>query len=391
MLEKDIVNKINIALAIIWAVFLSDEFIRNVSSLYVSSQGIYIAFLNIVYVILIILVSFKMIMLRNHFWNYVFWSLLLIALWVMNSFVRGDLSWKLLLFIVAFYGIDYLKLAKIYLSTVGTCLFTSILLGLSGITGIRETDGGRFGVSRISLGTLNPNSCGAIILLLFCMWMIVYYAKKRTVWLLVIAEIINIGLFIIVQSLSFAISVSLGLLLLFLTIMLDDNNCIKKVLLRIISFGPLIVVSLSVVLGLVECKYHFFNPDGFTGTLNTRIIMMGKAFEKYNLSLFGTSVRYDNLGEALVVNWGDVFLLDNGWISILFNDGVVFLILFLCLLQIPSLIGYKKGNYAIPIVILMFSLEVFMEACCQVVIYGPIWVMLFSKYINYDREGEISV
>lgn len=387
-MKNDIlVKKLNIVILLLWSFFLADEFIRNVSSFYVSHEITYEYLVEFLKQILVVATIIKLLLLKSYFWNYIIPSIVILFMWIINSYVRGDLSQSLFLFIVAFYGINYVKIAKIYMSVVGTCFAVSILLQLLGISAIRVAIGGRIGDSRIALGTMNSNSCGAIILLILMMWMISFGTTRINALFLLALELVIIGLFIIIQSATFLVAASLGLFLIFIENYIKDDCTIKRIIFRIVSLGPILVVLSSIILGLASKYFRIFDTNGLFGTLKSRLILAGRAFERFPITCWGTKIPYDDMGMMEVSTRG-VFLLDNGWISILFNDGIVFLVLFFCMLQIPSFIGYKSKNNIVSIVILMFSLEVFMEACCQVVIYGPIWCMFLSKYIKRDITYE---
>lgn len=383
-------SQIDRVILIIWSVFLTQEFFADVSTINTSSLQWVEMLSKLLCSLLVACCLIKLIYRRNTLFEYVIPGTLILLLLVIRSFVDGYFSGYLLILVVAMYGIEFERIAKIYLIVVGSCLFITSLFSILGIVGMSISDGGRFTEYRYAFGTAHPNGLGCIVLLLFCCLIYLFYSTEKILYVIG-AEILNFALFSVIQSMSFFGIVTIGLTVCLIEFISRKYDFSNHILMRIIR----IMVMLSPLLIVITCfgcalYIHIFgtqSPAGVMGTLQSRINFVGQAFEKYPVKLFGTDIPYVSLSLSEIYQ-GDIFLLDNGWMAILFSEGIIEFIVYFGILQISSIRAFRNKSYSVCILILMFSMEMFMENFLTSFVYGLIWLTLFASFKS--GRGKVS-
>lgn len=271
---------------------------------------------------------------------------------IISRFLKKENRLKYLLFIHSFFYISIL-----ILNTFGVFEFNNIRYG------IRKFE--NFEIFRNALGFHHPNVAMFLLIPIFSLLYYLYYPKYKKIVLGIILSIV-----MTIFKLTFS-RTSFLLILLFIILILIKDKYIKKMRFLFLTEGFIIEF------------FTFYLPFYFTtGGLNKlfsgRIWLFHHYLTNYKISIFG----YKNIVEVY-----EKYPLDNIYLQILFENGILGFVVLSTLIFMTMYILFKNEDYkAIRIfsIILIFG---FMEGAALLYYFNIIYFII-SDYIFGEEKNE---
>lgn len=239
----------------------------------------------------------------------------------------------------------------------------------------------RNGIRRSSMGFSHPNKFGTILFSIYCEY--IYLKNKH----------INIKAFFgITLAISFAIyyfcdsrTSIITTILLFLLIVVHkyynifNINLIKKIFVNIFT----ILLIISYILGVTYNRNNkvYMLVDNL---LSTRIKSANIFLNNYNVNLFGNELDFSE--EAAKKNHVGKLILDNAYIRILLNYGLIYTIAFGYMYILLMKKSLKDENMILFIILSIFAIRGLVENNAFA-LYANIF-LLYIYEIIYIRKGE---
>lgn len=289
---------------------------------------------------------------------------------------QGEADFVLLysiIFMICAVNVDVRSLIKVsfYVKLFIFC-FTSILYNLNII---ESKIGYREGKVRESLGFSNANSLGLIVMCLTIEF-IYLYIKKINLLGFFILILINVYVYQISLSRT---SFFCSMLMIVFSLIYKYTPFLKS---KIIQFSLLLAVPIIFYLGIFlpyaynrNDKILLWLDDLFSG----RLIMGHYYINEYGFSLFGTTIKQ----RLFVSNYHDPFLIDNTYLRIMIQFGVIlFFILFIALLF--KCIQFVKMNYMMELCIVLVCLvySLFESMTYNIFLYSSSLILIVNSKNN---------
>lgn len=269
---------------------------------------------------------------------------------IISNFINKKTRLKQLFFILCFFYILVL-----FLNSLGLLDFNNVS------NGIRKFE--NFEVYRNALGFNHPNTAMSLLLPIFSVLYYLYYPKYKK---------IVIGIILIVGKIIFNLTFSrttFVLIILFVVLILMKDKYIKKLKFLFLTEGFFIVF-------LTFCLPFYFRDTVLNKLFSGRLRLFYYYLTNHEITLFG----YNEIKEVY-----KYYPLDNVYLKVLFENGVVGFSLLIILILVVMYILFKNSDYkAVRIfsIILIFG---FMEGTALFYYFNIIYFII-SDYIFAENR-----
>lgn len=286
--------------------------------------------------------------------------------------------------------LSYKKIFKLLFFERLALLFLILTLALIGVlpkNPITIIKGGTSSsVTGYGLGFNHPNqlayNVGLIMLLYMC-----YLNKKLKQWNVGVIMLIGIIGYVITKTRTLlAISIILGLLLEYYLLVNKKENRHISIVWKISTLSLLICAIAALGLPILmasasgQIKTMLYTLNGLIGS---RFTHSARVFELYSIPLFGGITDFN----LLQINFG-YSVVDNGYLCLLYNFGIVGFLIFCFLYFISNRILLRKKEYVFLIAIITISLWAITENILRSFAIN-FTVVFWSECLNYFNNTKI--
>ncbi len=293
------------------------------------------------------------------------------------------------------------KLIKIALITYIITFFTVIVCSWIGL--IPDWTYNRGETIRHSLGFSYPTITMVYYLMITLMY--IYTRKNKiTIYEIIILEIINVLLYKSTAGRTTYILVTIVLILSLLKKIKILNNILKKeTFQKILKESCYILPTLALLFILIMTYlYSINNPFAISinKTLSNRILLTEKAFQEYDITLFGQETQWNGWGgvgyiEEIDKNNYVYNFLDNSYARLILDYGIILTILVILGYTCILIQNFKKKDYwmvfVIFIILILSELEphlidlnknIFVISLIPLLDYKPIKQLTYRNIIK---------
>ena len=166
----------------------------------------------------------------------------------------------------------------------------------------------------------------------------------------------------------------------------EQNSIVEKMqkshFMHVLAYAPVLFAGLFMIMA------HMYNPDKvfwirLDAALSERLKNSSRGIQEYGYKLFGQQIQEAGWGRS-VAERTDYFFLDDSYIRIALEYGLIIFIVILCLYVFLSRKALKEGRVIMVIAIFMVAVHCFMEQHLLEVAYNPFFLLLFA-----DMETEL--
>lgn len=361
---------------ITWVLF-SSTLILSAGIFYVNNTVLEIIFKLTRYVSYIICL---LIIIRHQIKNrQIPYILIFICAFLLSGVGSGNLTYPLYgILLLASLDVNVNKIIKMTALLQFFYLFLIVLLSQLNI--ILDFVFDPMGRARHGLG-FNWTTTGPILFFYLCLCLINITKKKIPFVMIILLEIINIWFFYLTDSKMACILLTLTLLFFYLY---GKSKIIRKWL---IKFQNIYIIFPFLMFGftlLIVKIYNWYIPTwaSIDKALSYRLGLAQNAYNKYGIRLLGQSIHwvgfdYKHLlaGENEIYNY-----VDNSYLQIAFNNGLIFIIIVLCIYSYGIYKAIKNNDYVLVytyIIVLIFSLT---EPRLMNFAFNPLPLIALGKY-----------
>lgn len=250
---------------------------------------------------------------------------------------------QLLVLIVGAKNVSFEKIVKYVLISEILLLTTLIILSLTGV--ITNFSSIRYGLMRYALGFKYTSSISGYIWGISLLFVFLKNKKLKTVDYFGLIGVNYIFYLLTASRNGFYSSIILLVLVMIYNIFEKYQPKINNIITYIAKFLPLMLVIFSIAISLMYNPKNEFMVKvnkNFSGRLN----LQNKAVQTYPINLFGRNIEwvtnYDIKLNKKKYKSSDMNFVDNSYINILLNFGIVFTLLLLWLFY--KLVEYNHHN-----------------------------------------------
>ncbi len=299
---------------------------------------------------------------------------------------------------VALYNIDFKKILKAFIMSIGIALLITIVASLLGIIENLIYTWPADRRRRICFGVIYATDFAAYVFFLALAW-VAYRGRLVTYIELGVIGLLGVAVYYFCDARLDAICLIL-IVAVFVFIKLCEKHAVKKKLqtvfpnwfLKICSWAiPLCVVCIFALTVL-----YFFSPDNFIAAkvnsmLSGRLNYGARAIDEYGFDFWGQQITmYGNGGTTAYYLQEDRFYLDSSYISVFFRFGVLVFVGILMLFWVPAIKACKKGNYILVAIIAILAIQCTVEHHLLDMNYNPFIFMLLAKN-TYDMDNKLEL
>ena len=319
----------------------------------------------------------------THFTKYKVKSLILIFICIVVSFISWRISGSgdiaiLILFITSAKNIEFNNLIKfdIKIKSILLCVvLVAYILGMTDVYYMYRTDG----TIRSSMGFSHPNIFATYVFSICCEYVYLNY-KNMKLYKVILLIIISF----IITYFSDSRTAQFAIIILALIWYINNKfNIFKyKVINKILTIMFIILTGVSYGTGMLYAqgnKIIEITDELLTG----RIKCIYYFINKYDINLLGNELELIGTREALEYNTS-AKILDNSYIKILLQFGIVNYVLFVLLLYYGIKRAIKEKNYALCLIFLIYFIYGISENALYLIRYN-IFLLYFSNII-YLKE-----
>lgn len=271
-----------------------------------------------------------------------------IALLIMHHFYGTSLYTNLIVIMIGSIGIEYRKILKAFVITVGTAMAFTIFVTLTGATNhlVYLWDGGKI---RDSFGICYPTDFASCVFFLLVFFWIAW--EKLPLWISVLLNLMTIyivNVYALSDTCTICCIAFFAVLFVFLLAkyLINENSKLMKFR-GILDF--LLTVAFPCFAGLMFLMTFLYAQgipfmDKINSWLTGRLALNVNAFRKYGISLWGTSIRQAGNGFTTFPVSGYEFV-DSSYPLILLNDGLLFFMFISYLWARMSWRAAKRKDY----------------------------------------------
>lgn len=286
---------------------------------------------------------------------------------------------KLSILIIAFKNINFEAFIRFDFKYRFLFLIIVVTLNLFGLMECNNVF--RDGTMRYSLGFQHPNNFAVYSMVLCLEYIYIYRNRKKWHQYLFLTIALACNVFLtdsracigIITLIIVYISIPSNIL-----IAIYNNLIVKKLILH--SFLIFFIISLAISL-----NYNTDNKliNAINDITSDRIKIADRYFGEYPaLSIFGNdlSMSRREINGKLNPNYVP---LDNAYIHILLEWGIIMAIIFALLYYVSLKRLYKSSNYILIFILIMWEIYSIMEATGMSVIYNPFLLVFALVFYNY--------
>ena len=311
---------------------------------------------------------------------------------------------SLLIMMIALFALRNInkeKLIKIALITYIITFFTVIVCSWIGL--IPDWTYNRGETTRHSLGFSYPTITMVYYLMITLMY--IYTRKNKiTIYEIIILEIINVLLYKSTAGRTTYILVTIVLILSLLKKIKFLNNILKQETFQKVLKGSCYILPTLALLFILIMTYLYSinNPFAISinKTLSNRILLTEKAFQEYDITLFGQETQWNGWGgvgyiEEIDKNNYVYNFLDNSYARLILDYGIILTILVILGYTCILIQNFKKKDYwmvfVIFIILILSELEphlidlnknIFVISLIPLLDYKPIKQLTYRNIIK---------
>lgn len=330
-------------------------------------------------IVMVLLLFAHLVVQPKGFNKQTLWKMFLITIILVLSFIKSTVNSNLLLFFLIFCikDIDLDRLVKYDLKLKTIFLIIIVTLYYMGFTDNYYLY--RNGVRRSSMGFSHPNKFGAILFSIFCEFIYCFNQKSNLKMVAFLTIIVSSIIYYFSGSRTSVVTV----ILLFLIYSLCSYKDVFKY-----AIVKNIVVYLYVLLLVISCFLgKNYNPNKVAyrvidDLLSTRLKSAHIFLTNYDINLFGNELDFSE-AEARKNHVG-LLILDNAYVRILLNFGLIYTIMLGFLYIKLMKIAIKEKNTVLCIILVIFAIRGLVENNAFS-LYSNVFLLFLSKVI-YDKD-----
>lgn len=276
------------------------------------------------------------------------------------------------LILICLKNIDIHKILKIMFN-VKTVIYAGIivltLIGIINNNSLVVYRNGEY-VERFSFIFGHPNNAHLNLSLIIILWIYLYY-DKINIFNIIILELLNYWIYTFTLSRTGFLITSFFLLF---SLIYKKNGVIKKISNMIASNGFIYMFIITIIAG------YLYNRVSFLSVVDN--VMTGRL---YYINYFLNNISFPLIGKA---SYGSL-MIDNGYISILYNGGIMALFWFGYIASKTSKILYKNSMNKELLITLILLIYSFSESFYMNAILN-VSILFFTYYIfNNNMNNKI--
>ena len=362
-----------------YILMLTSQMLSNV--IFIENYTSYLTYLGFIFLVICVIKKIHKYTIKN----ILLFSLFTIIFLIVSLVANDKKMLKLMAIIIAFQGIDFETFIKKDFKYRLLLTVTVVGMSLLGLT--YNNDVPRIGETtiRYSLGFQHPNNFAVYTMVLAMEFLYLCRNQKKNGQYIFILLIFGLNYFLTDSRAAMIIEF---LMILYLLISKENVDKIfnRPIIKYVIIFSFLISLVASIFLGL---NYSHENQN-FISKINRitseRIMLANRYMKKYPIiSIFGNNIPEANryIDKSNNPNY---IPLDNGYIHLLLEFGILVTIIFIYCYFISITRLYKSKNYSLILILFLLNLYLVMEATIYAVLYNP-FLLIFSTVFYDDIKG----
>lgn len=316
--------------------------------------------------------------------NYIRMSIILLVFILSSYFSTNRAIIQYFFIILGVHDLDFKRIVKYIMIGEGLCVLFIIMLALLNLIPNRVFGRSNSKVQRYSLG-FQYATYPALFIWYFTMLYLYLKQNKIKIYEYIILLTINVTMYIVTDSRN-----ELIFSILVISVSIAYNKMKMPKVKKIVNFfAQYSIITFSVISILLM---NLYNPDDNTwkkidSFVSGRLKYSYKCKQKYDVKLFGNDMEWIGLSDIYEGKYkeSEFFYIDNSYLNILYNYGIVFLILvnFSYYYLIKKLVK-KKNNFLVAILLLII-MHSFIDPQLIKIIYN-IFILLFTEIIFDERK-----
>lgn len=310
---------------------------------------------------------------------------ILLTIFAISSISSGNRAIiQYFIIILGSYNLDFNKIAKQVLIWECICVGIIIIFAILKIIPNRIFDRSNSDVKRYSIGFKYATYPALFV---WYLTMLYLYVKKNKIGLFeyILLITINIIMYIVTNSRNELI---FSFLIIFISIVYKKfkMNKIKKIVSYFAKYSIVIFTVISIL-----CMVLYNPKNNVWKKMNTlasgRLRLSNECMKKYDIKLFGNKMEWIGLSEIYEGEHEDseFFYVDNSYINILYNYGIVFLILIIYAYYYVITKEIEKENYFLISILFVIIMHSFIDPQLVKIAYN-IFILLFVQIVFDDEQ-----
>lgn len=310
--------------------------------------------------------------------------IILFAIFVTSSIFSGNRAIiQYFVIILGSYNLDFNIIAKQVLIWECICVGIIVVLAILKIIPNRIFDRSNSDVKRYSIGFKYATYPALFV---WYLTMLYLYVKTNKIKLFeyILLITINIIMYIVTNSRNELI---FSFLIIFISIVYNKfkMNKTKKIVSYFAKYSIIIFTVISIL-----CMVLYNPKNNIWKKMNTlasgRLRLSNECMKEYDIKLFGNKMEWIGLSEIYEGEneESDFFYVDNSYINILYNYGVIFLILVMYSYYYIITKEIEKENYFLISILLVIIMHSFIDPQLVKIAYN-IFILLFVQII-FDKK-----
>lgn len=285
--------------------------------------------------------------------------------------------------IVGAKGIDFSKILKFYLIISITIMAVAFAASQGGIIEdlqyMNDRGAGKF--LRHSFGIVYPTDYAAHLFYMTMAAMVLYDKKWNTITKIWISSLVAISVFLTSNAQTTTITLFVFVALCVL------ERALRTYMGYIEKVFRLVPITLAA--GFIYLAYRYDANQSWMAKINSlisgRLQLSKKGLDDYPVKLFGQNVIENGLGTS-TANRDFYFYLDDSYIRILLEYGIIAFIVTIIILAMISKKASEEKKYILVIVLVAIAVQSVMEQHLIDIAYNPMILALFARVSGVERK-----
>lgn len=238
---------------------------------------------------------------------------------------------------------------------------------------------------RYSLGSIYPTDYAAhlfyFVLAGTCM-----NNRRIHIWDVIISIACSLFVYRICGAYTSALCLmfyGIGLLIVILFQRFDSNQKIFRPMAEVGKFLPIFVAGVSIIISYLY-MLGMDKMDKWNEILSSRIQYNAMAIEKYGYTIWGQMIPEIGNGRSVEIR-ADYFFIDNSYMRILLEYGIVIFIIVLVATVVIQKKAIKNGRITLVLAFAVMAIHCFMEHHLLEFAYNPFLLALFAELVVEKR------
>lgn len=316
--------------------------------------------------------------------NYIRISIILLIFILSSYFSTNRAIIQYFFIILGAYNLDLKKIVKHILIWEGICVLVIVLLALLKYIPNRVFGRSNSKAQRYSLG-FQYATYPALFIWYFTMLYLYLRNKKIKIYEYIILLTLNLIMYRVTDSRNELI---FSILIIGISIVYNKLE-ISKVKNIINLFAKYSIIAFSIISILLM---NMYNPEDNTwkkidSFVSGRLKYSYKCKQNYNVKLFGNNMEWIGLSDIYEGKYkeSEFFYVDNSYLNILYNYGLVFLILVNFSYYYLIKESVKKKDDFLVVILLLIIMHSFIDPQLIKIIYN-VFILLFTKIIFDEKK-----